>query len=434
MGFLLGRAPERASDERAGLRRHLAGGGRTGRLRAAARALVPTPTARARADGLRPGPFAGLRLVRDAVGASWADRGVASEAETDLDELTGDEFAGRDRRPAWRSAYAIAWALTVVGAVVAARAVFGDGLLVGPALLPATDSLAAAYGQWLAPVPATDWWQAPPWLGLHALLATLLLGQPGWASALVVLGTVPLTMAAVLPLLRRLVTDRRGRGCARPVLGVLPVLLRASTPGRPGAAPVAGAAPPFVAAVLAMVDGAADGVDGSGGTGWRHAWAAGLVLTPLVAHQPVFAALAVLTLAVLVMFRRAAGVGRLLARSAVTLAVPAVVLVPWWPVLVTRPGRWVLGPDAALDGPGTAPSAWALLLGRPTGDGLPPWWVSAVCLGLVRLLALTALALRPTVPRLRAAWGTGLVVLLVAVLMTRVVVTAGAGLEPTRPT
>src|SRR5699024_10890512 len=98
------------------------------------------------------------------------------------------------------------------------------------------------------------------------------------------------------------------------------------------------------------------------------------------------------------------------------------------------PGRWLLGPDAALDGTAAAPSVWALLLGRPTGEGLPPWWVSAACIGLVWLLAVVALVLRPAVTRLRAAWGTGLAVLLVAVLMTRLVVTAGAGLEPTRPT
>src|SRR5699024_3183107 len=143
-----------------------------------------------------------------------------------------------------------------------------------PALLPATDSLAAAYGQWLAPVPATGWWQAPPWLGFHALLATLLLGQPGWASALVVLGAVPLTMAAALPLLRRLVTDRRVRVWAGLMLGLLPVLLGASTQGRLGLTAVAVLAPLFVAAVLAMVGRLADGDDGAdvtGGTGWRHA-------------------------------------------------------------------------------------------------------------------------------------------------------------------
>jgi len=435
IGYLLGKAPDRAADELRAVRYFFGSGGQVGAVRRAAAGLATPATARTAAS-LRPGPFAGVRRVLDNVGSAWADRWAAVEGGTNLDELTGDDFAGHgpDRRVRW-SASLVAVVAAVVLALVASRSLFGGGHLAGPALLPATDGLGAAFNQWLTPAIGTQWWQGPPWLGLQAVLSVITLGQPEWASTLVIAGMVPLAVLAMLPLARRIVVDQRVRLWLAVGYGVLPALLGGSTQGRLALGFVAVALPLLVAVVVGLVRGL---VAEEPNQTWRHAWGAGLLLVVLLAHQPILGPMAVIAavVGVIAVHRRrgSAAAGALAARAGLALAVAVVALVPWWPALVTHPGWWLLGPDAGLAaglGSGTygdaataVPAVTSLAFGRPGGPGMPPSWVSAVWFGIVWLMALAGALLRARSVAIRATLVGALGSLLVAVLVSRVVVTA----------
>lgn len=438
VAYLLGKAPDRAADEIRAIGRFLGSGRQVAAVRRAAR-VVATPETIRRAEALRPGPFAGVRRVLDGLGAAWADRWAETDAGTNLDELTGDDFAGHgpDRKVRW-SASVVAVVAAVVLALVASRSLFAPGRLAGPALLPSTDDLAAAFAQWLAPVPGAGWWQGPPWLGLHALTSVVTIGQPEWATTLLVAGMVPLAVLAVLPLARRIIVDQRVRLWLAVSYGLVPVLLGGSTQGRLSLAAVAVALPLLAAVGLGLgrrvIDAGPDDRVGA----WRHAWGGGLLLVVLFAHLPVLAllVLVVAAVAIVVVHRGHGAVAarRLWARTGLALIVAVVALVPWWPTLLAHPGWWLLGPDAGLaaglgsgvnDAAATAaPAVTSLLLGRPGGPGMPPVWVSAVWFGTVWLVALAGALLRATSVAVRGTVAAALTFLLVAVLMTRAVVGA----------
>jgi hypothetical protein len=113
---------------------------------------------------------------------------------------------------------------------------------------------------------------------------------------------------------------------------------------------------------------------------------------------------------------------RKIGRIGIALGVPLVVLLPWWPTLISSPGRLFVGPDSVLGGVTTAVPVWHLLLGREVGPGLPPLWVGAVVFSVIWILALLGLARRPARRAVLAAWAAALVALGMAVLLSRLVV------------
>lgn len=429
LGFLIGKAPDRARDELAGIVGFVTGHGRVRRIRARVGEIEADDRARARTTALRPGPFSGVRRAVDALGSHWADRdqdGLGSG----LDELTGDDFASQeDQRFTWRGAYLVTLAVVVVAALVASRRLFTQGALGGPALLPAASDLPSAFDQWLVPV--ADWFQGPPWLGVQAALSTLLIGRPEWATTVLVAGAVPLTFLSVWPLAARLLDDRRVRLWAGVSYALLPVLLGGSTQGRLGLTVTAMLLPLVARALVGLVAGAVEG------HGWRAAWGGGLALTLLVAYQPMTAPLAVLALVVagvaVGLEHGRAAAGAVAARAALVVGVVAVALAPWWPTLVTHPSWWLLGPDSSLDGVAEAPSVLEFMIGRPGGEGLPPLWLSVICFAMIWLVALAGAILRPTATGLRGSWAVGLGGLALAIVLTRLVVPSGAGEVWVRP-
>jgi hypothetical protein len=118
---------------------------------------------------------------------------------------------------------------------------------------------------------------------------------------------------------------------------------------------------------------------------------------------------------------------RKIGRIAIALAVPLVVLAPWWPTLIVMPGRLFVGPDSALadavTGSGArAPDVWQLFIGQGLGVGLPPLWLSAVVFGVLWLVALLGLARQPRRRTIMAAWVVALLALAMAVVLSRLVV------------
>ncbi|MFW6598648.1 glycosyltransferase [Propionibacteriaceae bacterium Y2011] len=432
LGFMLGKAPDRAGDELAAVRRYLAGGRRTGEIRTRIAGAHGTAATRRRTRALRPGPFAGVRRLVDAAGANLADRRRPDEdvSDTGIDDLTGDDFSGHgaDTRRPWQSAYLVAWLATGVLAIIAGRALLRPGALAGPGLLPAPADLSGIFGQWLAPVVGGDGiLPGPPWLGLYGVVSTLTIGRPGVAASLLVLGMVPLTLLAARPLLGRLLADRRVRLWAGVTYAILPVLLGGSTQGRLVLAALALALPLLGSAVWSFVHPR----DGGGNTAGRRrsALAIGLALTVVIAFQPLLAGFAVVAAVIGLLAWR--DLGRRLGIG-LALLVPAVLLAPWWPQLFAHPARFLLAPDPALD-TGAAPAAWQLLLGRPAGEGLPPLWLGAVVVGVVWVVALAATFLRPTSGVVRAGWLVAIAGLLAAIVVTRFVVLAPPADTPVRP-
>ncbi|MGO1971791.1 MAG: glycosyltransferase family 2 protein [Propionibacteriaceae bacterium] len=427
LGLLLGKAPGRAGDELRALGGFVGGGRRTAALRRRIAEVASTPESRAHAASLRPPWWHSWQVGLDATSTALTERRLArDDADTSLDELTGDDFAGAQARGPRISPLLVTVVLAVLASLVAARSVFGSGHLTGPALLPAPDRWLALLDGYLAPVTGAPDLSGGPWLGWLFLGSGVLAGQPDWLVTVLICGCVPLALLPAYGLLGHLVDDTRIRIWAAVGYALLPVLLGGTNQGRLSLSVVAVVLPLLVGAVRSLV------LRRPGGEGaWRGAWGAGLALTVLVSFEPVLLPLAVLggiVLACTVARQR-----RKIGRIGIALAVPLVVLSPWWPSVVHHWGRILVGPDAALGSTPPAPAVWHLLLGRDVGPGLPPLWITAVVLGSIWLIALVGLLLRTDSRAVRAGFCVALVGFAAAVLVSRTVVSlppAGTEVRP----
>ena len=421
-GYLLGKVPGRALDEILALGAFVGQPGRIIRLRKRTAAINPVPGTDEVVHTLRPPWWNSLRVAGEAMGGAVADRyrSVAGDADAaSLDELTGDDFAtmGEDRpKNALLSPVVIVTVLALVASVVAARGLIGTGVLAAPTLLPAYDQLSSLWDAVLAPIPGAPDQITPPWLALAALGSTVLAGQPEWFSTLLLCGVVPITFLATYPVIRRVINERRLRLWVAGTYALLPVLLGGTNQGRLGLCVVAVGLPLLISAVRALVLRRV-GIPEA----WRGGWGAGVVLVALVAFEPslIIPALVLGALGAVVLRRTPRKIGRI----GIALGLPLVVLAPWWPSVIASPGRLFVGPDAALGGAPEAPAVWALLLGRPSGPGLPPLWVGAVVFGVIWLVALLGLARRPERRAVVSAWIVALLGLVMAVVLSGLVVT-----------
>jgi hypothetical protein len=108
-------------------------------------------------------------------------------------------------------------------------------------------------------------------------------------------------------------------------------------------------------------------------------------------------------------------------------------MLPWWPTVISTPGRLFVGPDSVLAGVTPAAPVWQLMLGRDVGPGLPPLWVGAVIFGIIWLVALLGIARRPARRAVLAAWAVALVAFGMAVVISRLVVAVPPAGTEVRP-
>ncbi len=298
----------------------------------------------------------------------------------------------------------------------------------------------------LAPVPggAGDWWSlvidawhplgfgtdvpAPAYVGLLAVLATVL-GTTSTVS-LLMLGAVPFGLWGAWRFLRvagRLVSPQ---GAPRWMLvagattyALVPVTSGAWGSGRLGVVVSAAIVPWLAHAALGFADPESD-------RRWRAGWRTGLLLAVCAAFSPVAWWLALSVVVVLLIVGVLAARALLLARDVlgpplVALAIPVVLLAPWWvgalrsgaaSALVAESGRQPAGQLSAID----------LLTGRLDGVGAPSWT------GLV-LLALAVIAVAPRSSRIPVAlcWIVALVAVVSAVVLAGFEVDLVAGSGPT---
>ncbi|MGI8458479.1 MAG: glycosyltransferase [Propionibacteriaceae bacterium] len=441
IGYVLGKVPRRAADELiAGwwLLRHP---GRVTSIRSRVADVGADPEQRRKVAALRPPWWSSWRVGLETVSAAIANRYTSIAGDLDsatLDELTGDDFAARGEEKQsnpWFSPIVLTIGLSVVLSLVAARRLLRDGSLTASSLLPAP-TFTGLWEAFLAPVAGADQVAGAPWLGLLAVGSTILGGRPEWLVTVLLLGTVPLALLSVYPVVRTTIGDRRVRLWVAVSYALLPVLLGSTNQGRLALATAAVVLPLIALAGRALVLRRPGNPEA-----WRGGWGAGLVLVVLVAFQPLLMVLAVVVglIAVLTVARTPRKAGRV----GIALGVPLLVLAPWWPTVVQgwslrswSAGAWgraLTGPDAALDGVTAAPDVVLLLLGRVGGGGLPPLWIGALVFGATWLVALVGLRRAHRNPAVRAGWLVAIGALALAVLSSRLVVSVppyGAEVRP----
>jgi GT2 family glycosyltransferase len=303
----------------------------------------------------------------------------------------------------------------------------GSGTLSGGALVPAWGGASDLWREYLAGYHDAGLGSAastPPYIGVMAVLATLLAGKPWLAVDVLLLGSVPAAGLTAFLASRRVTSVLPARIWLAATYALLPVAMGAVAAGRIGTAVVFVLLPLIGIAVGRMLTAPARRAR-------RAAWAAGLLVAVAAAFVPLVWPVAILAAAGLA----AAGLvaawtpkpwpGRATAvNAAIVAVVPAVVLVPWTFRLLTSPSAFFL--EAGIQRPGLASAGLrpesALLL-SPGGPGLPPAWVTA---GLV-LPAFGALLARKRLPLVYAGWAVALGGLAVALVVSHVQVTPPGG-------
>jgi GT2 family glycosyltransferase len=305
-------------------------------------------------------------------------------------------------------------ALTVIS-LVAERSLLSSRPLGGGALVPAwggADGLWHQYLQGFHPVGIGSADSAPPYLAVIAALATVLGGKPWLAVDVILLGCVPLAGLCAFLGVRRVTSSTPVRVWAAASYALLPVAMGAIAAGRLGSA-VAFVLVPAIALLAGRM------LTQPPRRARRAAWATGLTVAVAAAFVPLVW-LVVVVLAVGLAAARPA----MWRNLSIVAIVPPVLLLPWTIQAASNPASLLL--EAGLQQPGLAVRslpAKSIMLLSPGGPGLPPVWVTAG----IALAALAALLLSRRRGVMLAGWGVALAGLLVAVALSRVMVTPATG-------
>ena len=303
---------------------------------------------------------------------------------------------------------------SLVGSVLS-----GSGTLTGGALVPAWGGAGDLWREYLAGYHDAGLGSAastPPYVGVMAVLATVLAGKPWLAVDVLLFGSVPAAGLTAFLATRRLTSVLAARIWLAATYALLPVAMGAVAAGRIGT---------LVAFVLLPLIGIAGGrmLAGPPRRARRAAWAAGLLVAVAAAFVPLIWPIAVV--AAVGVIAAWPWLGRATAvNAAIAAVVPAVVLIPWTFHLFTSASAFFL--EAGVQRPGLASAGLrpeSVLLLSPGGPGLPPAWVTA---GLV-LPAFCALLARKRMPVVYAGWAIALGGLVVALVVSRVRVTVPGG-------
>ena len=298
----------------------------------------------------------------------------------------------------------------------------GSGTLSGGALVPAWGGASDLWREYLAGYHDAGIGSAastPPYIGVMAMLATLLAGKPWLAVDVLLLGCVPAAGLTAFLATRRLTSVLAARIWLAASYALLPVAMGAVAAGRLGTA---------MAFVLLPLIGIAVGrmLTGPPRRARRAAWAAGLLVAVAAAFVPLIWPIAVVgVIGAVAAWTPKPWLGRVTAvNAAIVAVVPAAVLVPWTFHLFTSRSAFFL--EAGIQRPGLASAGLrpeSVLLLSPGGPGLPPAWVTV---GLV-LPAFGALLARRRLPLVYTGWAIALGGLVAALVVSRVQVTLPGG-------
>ena len=347
------------------------------------KALRPTAWQQARA-GLE--AFAGVLTTSGASAPSASVSALDSGPVGDDADFMADGSSGLLRRIVSSRGVLLTAALVVV-AVAGTRGLWlGDGVLQGGALLPpppGSSDLWETYRQAWHDVGPGSTTPAPPYLVPLALLAWLLLGKAPVAVTVVLLLGIPIAGWAAYFSLRGWIASRWVRVWAGAAYALLPAVTGAVSAGRIGLM-IAAIALPFTVRSFVRISRAE-------GTLRRSAGTALLVAIVLAAAPAIWVALLLLGIGASIHLLRTRGAAArpVLARLAVALLAPLVLLLPWSLYLLSHPALLLLGPglnDVTVTDPGLRP--YDVLLLHPGGPGMTPIWLTIGILvgGLLALL------------------------------------------------
>ena len=300
-----------------------------------------------------------------------------------------------------------AFVVSVVLALIAGREMLTGPPLHGGALLATPESIG-------------HWWQAwgsgthslgsgtdavgPAYLLPLAVGGTLTFGQPALLITLIFVFSVPVTMFSALRFFGRVTSGTWSPLWGGAAYALVPLLSGALHQGRLGT--VVGAL------VLPWVATAALGLGSDDNERrWRATWRTAGGLGLLVAFVPVawFIALVLVLLAPLL------GSRATLKQRLAVVVTPLFLVLPWVVETVRLPGAWLVeaGRAAAI---ALEPDMLDLALGRGTGPGSAPWWIS---IGLP-LAAVVSLVRADTRSRVVRAWLAAVVAAVALVVVSRV--------------
>ena len=260
--------------------------------------------------------------------------------------------------------------LTLVALVaersLAGSVLAGSGTLSGGALVPAWGGASDLWREYLAGYHDAGLGSAastPPYVGVMAVLATLLAGKPWLAVDFVLFAAVPAAGLTAFLATRRVTSVLAARIWLAATYALLPVAMGAVAAGRIGTA---------VAFVLLPLIGIAAGrmLTGPPRRARRAAWAAGLLTAVAAAFVPLVWPITILAaVGLAAAWTPKPWVGRATAiNAAIVAVVPAAVLVPWTFHLVTSPSAFFL--EAGIERPGLAARA-AAGVGAAAAPGRP---------------------------------------------------------------
>ena len=402
-GFLLGKSPSHAAAELRAVRRFNATQDQTRALAARLPEEDLTP------EELLPSRFWPVRHAVDRFGSGLSERYrdlTDREADTSIDELTGDDFAGVQRRRRLISPITAMVVVLFLAAVLAGRTLLGFGTVSGGGLLPAPATFASAWQAYLT--------GEAPWLGFAAAATVVAVGSPGWFAFFGLLVTPLLSGLAALALLRRLDVAPTLAAAASGAWAGAVLLLGLVTAGDLTGMVLGIVGPLLARAVHSLAR------DGSGGAEALRA-PAGVAFWLLVGASFWPALLLAATVAAVAWAARDRS---RLVPAAVAVLPSWLFLAPWLPELVRHPGRWLTGADP-MAWPDYPPASFAMVLGRILPSGLPLWANVAffAILGLLAALHLARLS--------RQSWLWSVVAigvpLLVGTLLSRFVVAVDGG-------
>ncbi|GAA1857000.1 glycosyltransferase [Actinomadura bangladeshensis] len=397
--------------------------------------------------------FQPRRLVLRRAVEAMSEYLAAHEHEREEEDITADE-PGPVRRFLARPGVLLVLALTAVAAVAERDLLTAAGRLGGGALVPAWSGGASdLWEQYLSgwhPVGLGTDAGSPPYVGVLAVLSTVLLGKPWLVVSILLLGSVPLAGLTAYRASRLLVTEsaltgRRARAAAgrrvpvaavrvwfAAVYALLPAATGAIAGGRLGTAVVLVLLPLiglYAARVYGFprVEAARFDARTRRKRAARAAWTVALLLAVATAFVPLVWVIAALMAGMVwaLLDRPAHRQGR--RDLAIALAVPPLLMLPWAAGLLLHPSRLLT--EAGLNRYVEPATAADLLALDPGGPGTPARWALA---GLLAA-AVLALPLRSRRGSVLAGWLLAVFGLLVAVLTSAATVTKGADAAPVWP-
>ncbi|TDC70107.1 glycosyltransferase [Actinomadura sp. GC306] len=374
----------------------------------------------------------------------------------DIDEEPGSREPGPVRRFLARPGVLLVLALAALAVAAERSLLTAAGRLGGGALVPAWGGASDLWAQYLSgwhPVGLGSDAGSPPYVGVLAVVSTVLFGKPWLAVSVLLLGSVPLAGLTAYYASRLLVPapPRPGRRARRsglrvPVAAVrawfaavyalLPSATGAIAGGRLGTA-VVHVLLPLIAVHAARVYGVSRANTPRKGAAapdartlrkraGRSAWTVALLLAVAMAFVPLTWLICVVAAGLVwALFDRPEPSGR--RHLAIALGVPPLLLLPWTAGLLLHPSRFLT--EAGLHRRIEPAAAADLLLLDPGGPGTPARWALA---GLFAV-AVCALPLRRRRNAVLAGWLLAIFGLLVATLASAATVTKGADAAPAWP-